>query len=53
MGVGWNHVWEECRRGCWGCSWQEVGRILEKEGESERWMKEVKEERKKVKERES
>lgn len=34
-------------------SWQEVDRILKEEGESEGWMKEVKEERKKVKEKES
>lgn len=44
----WEHVWEECRRWREGGegSWQkEYERILGEEGEGEKWMREVEEER--------
>ncbi|KYN14427.1 hypothetical protein ALC57_13379, partial [Trachymyrmex cornetzi] len=49
----WEHIWEGCR--AWemgeGGSWQEVvGRILGEEGEEEGWMREVEEERKRMRE---
>ncbi|KYN11478.1 hypothetical protein ALC57_16367 [Trachymyrmex cornetzi] len=49
----WEHIWEGCR--AWkmgeGGSWQEVvGRILGEEGEGEGWMREVEEERKRMRE---
>ncbi|KYN11576.1 hypothetical protein ALC57_16268, partial [Trachymyrmex cornetzi] len=49
----WEHIWEGCR--AWkmgeGGSWQEVmGTILGEEGEGEGWMREVEEERKRMRE---
>jgi len=49
----WEHVWEECRlwREGGGGTWQEACvRLLGGEGEGERWMREVEEERRRQEE---